>query len=180
MILIFLSSYLTSTTFIPEFWISVATSLVITSSFPTKSSPVSGLITSSYATMFVILDAKFNFLLYLYLPTLAKSYLLSSKNNPLNKFLAASTVGNSPGLSFLYISIKASSCVFIGSFAIVAINLSSSPKKSIIWSSVNKPIALNNDVTGNFLVLSILTQNTSLLSVSYSSHAPLIGITVDV
>ena len=100
-ILTFLSSTLTSTTFIPEFCISSATSLDITSSFPTKSSPVSWFIISSYETLFVILVAKLNFLLYLYLPTLAKSYLLSSKNNPLNKFLAASTVGNSPGLSFL-------------------------------------------------------------------------------
>ena len=37
-----------------------------------------------------ILDAKFNFLLNLYLPTFDKSYLLSSKNKPLNKLEAAS------------------------------------------------------------------------------------------
>ena len=38
-----------------------------------------------------------------------KSYLLLSKNKPSNKFLAASAVGSSPGLNFLYISIIASS-----------------------------------------------------------------------
>ena len=48
-------------------------------------------------------------LLNLYLPTFAKSYLLLSKNKPSNKFLAASAVGSSPGLNFLYISIIASS-----------------------------------------------------------------------
>ena len=41
--------------------------------------------------------------------TFAKSYLLLSKNKPSNKFLAASAVGSSPGLNFLYISIIASS-----------------------------------------------------------------------
>ena len=56
---------------------------------------------SAYATFPSILVAKFNFLLYLYLPTFDKSYLLASKNKPLNKFLAASTVGSSPGLNFL-------------------------------------------------------------------------------
>jgi len=56
---------------------------------------------SANAILPVILVAKLNFLLNLYLPTFAKSYLLGSKNNPLNKFLAASAVGSSPGLNFL-------------------------------------------------------------------------------
>ena len=56
---------------------------------------------SAKATWFVILVANDNFWLNLYLPTLAKSYLLGSNNNPLNRFLAASAVGNSPGLNFL-------------------------------------------------------------------------------
>ena len=38
---------------------------------------------------------------------------------------------------------------------------------------------LKNVVTGTFLVLSTLTDITSLESVSYSNHAPLLGITVD-
>ena len=105
----------------------------------------------------VILVAKLNFLLNLYLPTLARSYLLESKNNPLNRLLAASTVGSSPGLNFLYISINASSDVFTVSFCILAINFGSSPNNSKISLSVSIPIALNNDVTGNFLVLSTLT-----------------------
>ena len=101
MILTFLSPTFTSTTLIPEFCISSATSFEIIVSFSTNTSPVSGLIMSLNATCPVILVAKASFLLNLYLPTLAKSYLLGSKNNPLNRFLAASTVGNSPGLSFL-------------------------------------------------------------------------------
>ena len=79
---------------IPESWISLATSGVILVSFSTKTSPVSGLTIVSKDVYPEILEAKLNFLLYLYLPTFAKSYLLSSKNNPLNKFLAASTVGS--------------------------------------------------------------------------------------
>src|SRR5690606_40764472 len=50
-----------------------------------------------------------SFLLNLYLPTFAKSYLLGSKNNAFNKEDALSTVGGSPGLNFLYISIRPSS-----------------------------------------------------------------------
>ena len=100
-ILTLLSFTLISTIFNPVFWISSATSFEITVSFSTNTSPVSGSIISSNATFPVILDAKLNFLLNLYLPTFAKSYLLSSKNRPLNKFLAASTVGYSPGLNFL-------------------------------------------------------------------------------
>ena len=90
-----------STEFIPEFCISSAISADIMLSFSANTSPVSGLIMSAYATLPDILFAKLSFLLNLYLPTFARSYLLSSNNNPLNKFLAASTVGNSPGLNFL-------------------------------------------------------------------------------
>ena len=91
----------TYTTLIPLFWIALATSLEIVSSFSIKTSPVSGCTIVSQETWPAILEAKLNFLLYLYLPTLDKSYLLESKNNPSNKFLAASTVGSSPGLNFL-------------------------------------------------------------------------------
>jgi len=156
-ILIFLSPTNISTTFIPEFCISSATSAVITSPACTKTSPVSASIISLAAIFPFILVARFSFWLNLYLPTLAKSYLLLSKNNPLNKLLAASTVGNSPGLNFLYISINASSWVLIVSFAIVAANNDSSPNKSLIWSSVTIPIALKSVVTGIFLVLSTRT-----------------------
>ena len=86
---------------IPLSWICFATSGVIIVSFSTKTSPVSGFAIVSNDTYPEILEANPNFLLYLYLPTFAKSYLLSSKNNPLNKFLAASTVGSYPGLNFL-------------------------------------------------------------------------------
>ena len=65
------------------------------------------------------------------------------------------------------------------SLLIVVVNNSSSPNKSIIWLSVVNPIALNKVVTGTFLVLSTRTQNTSFPSVSYSSQAPLNGITVE-
>ena len=105
-----------STMLIPLFCIFSATSSEITLSFSTRTSPVSGSIISSNATFPEILDAKLSFFFFFYLPTFAKSYLLGSKNNPLNKFLAASTVGSSPGLNFLYISINASSCDLIGSF----------------------------------------------------------------
>ena len=152
----FLPFTFTLTTLIPVSWIAIATSSVIILSFSTKTSPVSGSAISSYAIFPVILVAKLNFLLNLYLPTLAKSYLLGSNNKPLNKFLAASAVGNSPGLNFLYISINASSCVFIGSFWSVAFIFSSSPKSSEICSSVTIPRALNSVVTGIFLVLSTL------------------------
>ena len=87
--------------FIPAFWISSAFSFEITESFSTITSPVSEFTIVSNATLFVILELKSNFLLYLYLPTFDKSYLLGSKNKLLNKFLAASTVGSSPGLNFL-------------------------------------------------------------------------------
>ena len=155
--LTFLFSIFKSTMFIPAFWICLAISFVIIASFSTSISPVSGFAIVSNAILFVIRFAKLNFKLYLYLPTFARSYLLWSKNSPLNRFLAASTVGNSPGLNFLYISIIASSAVFIVSLFIVASILSSSPNKSIICVSVTSPIALNKHVTGNFLVLSTLT-----------------------
>ncbi len=155
--LTFLSSTFTSTIFIPKSCISFAASLDIIVSFSTNISPVSLFNISLYATWPAILEAKFNFLLNLYLPTFAKSYLLGSKNKLLNKFLAASTVGSSPGLNFLYISTIASSLVFTVSFAIVARIYSSSPNKSTISLSVVIPKALNRTVTGSFLVLSILT-----------------------
>ena len=100
-ILTFLSFILISTEFIPVFWISSAFSSVIIASFSIKTSPVSGSIISLKDTFPVILLARLSFSLNLYLPTFAKSYLLGSKNKPLNRFLAASTVGSSPGLNFL-------------------------------------------------------------------------------
>ena len=115
----------------------------------------------------------------MYLPTFARSYLFGSKNSAFINEDALSTVGGSPGLSFLYISIRPSSTVLVLSFSSVADNLSSSPKSSIISASDPIPRALNNTVTGCFLVLSTLTDITSFESVSYSSHAPLLGITVE-
>ncbi len=93
--------------------------------------------------------------------------------------LALSIVGGSPGLSLLYISIVPSSLDFVLSFCIVARTLSSSPSTSMISRSDPYPRARRRTVIGSFLVLSILTEITSLESVSYSSHAPLLGMTVD-
>ena len=75
-------------------------------SFSIKISPVLGSITSSATTASTNLFARPNFLLYLYLPTLARSYLLGSKNREFKSDLALSTVGGSPGLSLLYISLS--------------------------------------------------------------------------
>jgi len=60
-ILTFLSPTNTSTIFIPEFWISSATSSVITSPACTNTSPVSLSTISSAATFPLILVDKFNF-----------------------------------------------------------------------------------------------------------------------
>lgn len=46
------------------------------------------------------LSITFNFLLNLYLPTFAKSYLNLSKNLVINWFLEESSVAGSPGLNF--------------------------------------------------------------------------------
>ena len=55
---------------------------------------------SSNATCLAILELKSNFLLYLYLPTFARSYLNSSKNLVMIWFLEESSVAGSPGLNF--------------------------------------------------------------------------------
>ena len=122
---------------------------------PAFTNTCSSFLISSAATCFIILVAIDNFLLYLYLPTLAISYLLGSKNIASSKFLALSTVGKSPGRSLLYNSIKASSCVFTGSFCNVAKIFSSLSNNSSISASVTIPKALSKLVTGIFLVLSI-------------------------
>ena len=110
---------------------------------------------------------------------MARSYLFGSKNSEFSSDEALSTVGGSPGLNFLYISIKPSSTFVVLSFSSVDKTLSSSPKRLIISASVPIPRALNRTVTGCFLVLSTLTDITPVESVSYSSHAPLFGITVE-
>ena len=74
-ILILLSSFVMYTTLTPECFIFCAASSVITSPAETKISP-SSFITFSAATSPTVLSAMLNFLLYLYLPTLDKSYLL--------------------------------------------------------------------------------------------------------
>ena len=132
----------------------------------------------SAKTCLFILLANDNFWSYLNLPTLDKSYLLTLKNNCSNNVFAASIVGSSPGLNFLYISINASFCVSIGSFSTVFISASSSPNNSTISSIVSTPNALKSVVAGNFLVLSILVNTVPAVSVSNSIHAPLIGIIV--
>ena len=98
---IILSSTITSTELIPLFWISSASVLEIFSPLLTKTSPVNLSIMSSAAIWFAILKFKASFLLNLYLPTLDKSYLLASKNKESINETALSTVGGSPGLSFL-------------------------------------------------------------------------------
>ena len=50
-----------------------------------------------------------SFLLYLYLPTRARSYLLGSKNSDSMSIFALSTVGGSPGRRRRYISMRPSS-----------------------------------------------------------------------
>ena len=158
-------------------------------------SPVFGFITSSATATSSSLLPMPSFLLYLYLPTFETSYRLESKNNePINAF-ALSSVGGSPGRSFLYISCNASTGVMVVSFSSDFKSLSSSPNKLMISSSearltpsrepnlalsagMNKSIAFSNTVIGCFLVLSTLTEIISLVSVSYSSQAPLLGITV--
>ena len=96
------SSFLiTSTVTIPAFSIALAVSSSITSPADTKTSPVSGSITSSLDTSPSILSARASLRLYLYLPTLARSYLLSSKRRLLIKFVADSTLAGSPGFNFL-------------------------------------------------------------------------------
>ena len=63
----------TNTTLIPLFWIALACSFEIFSSFSTNTSPVSGWTIVSQDIWPAILEAKLNFLLYLYLPTFDKS-----------------------------------------------------------------------------------------------------------
>ena len=65
------------------------------------------------------------------------------------------------------------------SFPKLAKIFGSSPNISKISVFVPTPSARISTVIGTFLVLSTRTQNTSLESVSYSSHAPRFGITVE-
>ena len=177
--LITLSSICRSTTLIPKSWISRAVSLSIFWSFSTITSPVIGLTIFSAEIWFAILWFIDNFLLNLYLPTLDRSYLFASKNSESIRDTALSTVGGSPGLNRLYISIRASSLVLVLSFSTVAFNLSSSPSNCCKSKSLPLSIiALAKILIGSFLVLSILIYTISLESVSYSSQAPLFGITV--
>ena len=181
--------------YIPEFSIFFASSRSTLSPSDAMISPVEGSTAFSASTQFSILFASPSFLLYLYLPTLAISYLFGSKNRELSSDEALSFVGGSPGLSFLYISLRPSSLVLVGSLSSVFLSLSSSPKSAMISSSVsiersactpnlsaslgtNSFIALMRVVIGCFLVLSTLTDMISFESVSYSSHAPRFGITV--
>ena len=92
---------LISTVTIPEFSIARAVSLSITSPSLTKISPVSLLTTSLAAFSPSILLARASFKLYLYLPTLARSYLLSSKRRLFIRVVDDSREAGSPGLSFL-------------------------------------------------------------------------------
>ncbi len=154
-------------------------SLLKGSSLCTKISPVSLSITSSAARLPIILFSRLSFLLNLYLPTFARSYLFGSKNKELINDEALSNVGGSPGLNLLYISINASSELAVLSFSSVFKSCSVSPNVSIICELEESPIALTSTVAGSFLVRSTLTYIISLESVSYSSHAPLFGISVD-
>ena len=122
----------TFTTLTPAFSITRAVSLSILPPASMIISPVLGSITSSAATVPASLVLIASFLLYLYLPTLARSYLLASKKRALSSCCALSTVGGSPGLSFLYISLSPSSKLSVASFSRVFISLVSSPKISII------------------------------------------------
>ena len=149
------------------------------SPFSTRTSPVEGSTICSAASVSTSLLWIPSFLLYLYLPTLARSYLRASNSSELTMDLAFSTVGGSPGLSLLYISLTPSSAFLVLSFSNVLKRAGLSPNVSRISSFDPSPIALRNDVRGSFLVLSTLTYRTPAESVSYSSHAPLLGIIVE-
>ena len=97
-------------------------------------SPVFGSTTSLVSFFPFALLAIESFLLNLNLPTFARSYLFGSKKREFMSDSALSSVGGSPGLSFLYISIKASSLEVVLSFPRVASSLSSSPIRSLICS----------------------------------------------
>ncbi len=86
-----------STSLTPAFSIMRALFFEIFCPASARISPVIGLIISSALISPSILLETPNFLLYLYLPTLAKSYLFSSKNRLLKSVVALSIVGGSPG-----------------------------------------------------------------------------------
>ena len=120
-------------------------------------SPVFTSTTSSANTLPRTLFLKCNFLLNLYLPTFARSYLLASKNIELSRLSALSTESGSPGLIFLYNSKSPSEYVVAGSLAILAISLGESPKSSNMALLLPTPKARISTVTGTLRVLSTRT-----------------------
>ena len=94
-------SSLTITSFTRLSSIAFAISLVISVSASQTISPVRGFTTVSARVVPMIRAASATFLLYLYLPTGARSYLLGSKNILFTRISADSTCGGSPGRSFL-------------------------------------------------------------------------------
>ncbi len=91
---------------------------------------------------------------------------------------ALSTETGSPGRIFSYSFLRPVTVSVDSSFSKVLISLGSSPNRSMISAFVPTPSARISVVTGTFLVRSTRTQKMSLASVSYSSHAPLFGMTV--
>ena len=75
----------------------------------------------------------------------------------INWFLALSNVEGSPGLNLECISINDSSVFLLASFSSVFSKYASCPNKSKISSSLDKPNARSNVVTGTLRVLSIRT-----------------------
>ena len=116
-----LFNFLISTELIPEFSIAIAVDLSIVSPSLMNTSPVSPSITSLAAILPSILGHKASLRLYLYLPTFAKSYLLSSNNRLFMRVWEDSKLAGSPGFNFLYISISASSLVSEFSFSRVVL-----------------------------------------------------------
>ena len=170
------SRYARKTTLTALFCISFAFAASGRSPFCASISPVTGLTTSCASSCPSMRFATESFLLYLYLPTLARSYFLYSKNVLLMRMSAPSIVGTSPGRRRLKRSVlPCSSVLQLTSLAQVAAIISSPPKRSISSSSVPYPSARSSVVAVIFLVRSTCT---SFWSCSNSSHAPLLGMTV--
>jgi len=121
----------------------------------TKSSAEIVLLSNSASSIFLS-----NLLLKRNLPTGEISYLSAENKELINSF-APSGVARSPSRKRLYISIKESSASLDKSFSKVFLMASSAwslPLKAfMISASFSKPKTLKNEVTANFLFLSILT-----------------------
>ncbi|GBE37164.1 hypothetical protein BMS3Bbin07_01324 [bacterium BMS3Bbin07] len=119
-----------------------------------------------------------SFLFIFSLPTGERSYLFSSKNNPLKSSSAASTVDGSPGRSFLYISISASSRLLTLSVIMVSLKdgryLTLSMKRSSMESSF-RAISLSSTSSVMDSLLSRIISPVSGSMISFSVILPIIS-----